>query len=126
MDWQERYLDSLNENIRDIKESLRRAEGHVENVANQLLEEFKGFKGELRDELTQFCSQMESQRLDFSTRLEASRQEFNEKFEASRREFDARHEELKAELRTMNRWVMTMVISASLGIAAMVVAVLIK
>lgn len=93
VDWQEKYLDKLDRDVGDIKQSLRATEERIASMVSQTL-------GEMRDRDNQRHAEVQTIRSDIQA--------------------------IRSDNEETRRWIIGMAIATILGVAAMVVAVMVK
>lgn len=93
MDWQEKYLDKLDRDVGDIKQSLRATEERIASMVSQTL-------GEMRDRDNQRHAEVQTIRSDIQA--------------------------IRSDNEETRRWIIGKAIATILGVAAMVVAVMVK
>ena len=95
MEWQEKYIDKLNQDVTDIRSEIR------------------GIRDEMR-----------SMRQEMITEMRAIRQDFKDEMAAMRQENQADMKEIRSSLETTKNQVHNLVIAAVVGIAAITVSVI--
>lgn len=95
INWQEKYIENLNDNIKEIKEGFINTENRIADMINKHIEYSTHLDNQRHDEL-----------LNLNNKIDSSIDSINEKIDST------------------NKWIIGLAISTILGIAAMVLTVI--
>lgn len=104
MDWQEKYLDKLDQNITEMKQSLRDTENRIAQMINQTLSEIRDRDNQRHQEFLHI-----NQKVDYFTNS-----------------VDKKIDEIRKEIKEDRKWIIGIAVTTILGVAAMVITVLFK
>ncbi|NPV80322.1 MAG: DUF1640 domain-containing protein [Firmicutes bacterium] len=115
VDWQEKYLDKLDRDMSEMRDSLRHMAEHVEQVVDSLRGEIASLRSEVKSEINAFRS-------DVNNEINAFRSEVKTEISALKSELKGEVGDLHREVRGINKWVIGLVISAIAGITVITVS----
>lgn len=102
VNWQEKYLDNLDSNLKEINQNFTNTENRISEMINKHIE---------------YSSHLDKQRHDEILNL-------NNKIDSSISEISANIESTNAKIEDTNKWIIGLVITTILGIVGIVIAAL--
>lgn len=115
LDWQEKYIDRLANDIQDIKSSLHSTEERIEASINRMLEELRDRDNQRHKEL-----------LAVNERIDKNVSDLANEIRSTNERIDKNVSDLRNEIQSTNRWIIALVITTIAAIAGMVFTVIFR